>query len=118
MNEITCIICPKGCKLRVSKSETGYIVEGNGCKRGIDYGINEMVNPVRVVTSTVKVLNGLNKRLPVITDKEIPKKLIFDTIKEINKVSVKAPIKINEIIIENVLNTGVNIVASRSMKEQ
>jgi len=115
--EMICIVCPRGCKLTVNKENEDFIVSGNFCKRGITYGINEMINPVRQVTSTVKIEGAVSSRLPVITDKEIAKEAIFEVMKEINKVSIKAPIKYGDVIISHVLNTDVNIIASRSMDQ-
>ena len=74
-----------------------------------------MTNPTRVVTSTVKIIGAIHQRLPVKTDKDISKDLNFDVIKEIEKITVKSPVKINDILIENILGTGANIVATRSM---
>lgn len=114
--KLICIVCPKGCQLTVSKNDNDdYEVSGNFCKRGIMYGINEVINPVRRVTSTVKIENAILPRLPVITDKDVSKDIIFDVMKEINKVSVIAPIRYKDVIIKNILNTDVNIIASRSM---
>ncbi len=113
--EMTCIVCPRGCILTVTKKDGDYQVEGNLCKRGINYGIKEVINPVRQVTSTVKIEDSIHPRLPVVTDKEISKDLIFEVMDEINKVTLKAPIHYRDIIIKNICGTDVNIIASRSM---
>lgn len=117
--DIVCIVCPMGCRLTVEKDESnelGYIVSGNKCKRGEDYGIKEMTNPTRVITSTVKIKNGLLPRIPVKTDGAVPKELIFDCMKVINEVELVAPVKVGDVVIENILDTGINIVTSRSME--
>ncbi|NLM03547.1 MAG: DUF1667 domain-containing protein [Clostridiales bacterium] len=116
--EMICIVCPVGCHLTVHEdttAESGYRVEGNQCPRGAVYGVKEVTNPTRVVTSTVKIKNGLLPRLPVKTDGDIPKELIDECMKVINSVEVEAPIKVGDVIISNVLDTGVDIIASRSM---
>lgn len=109
---LTCIICPKGCSINV-ETENGEVknIEGNTCKRGYDYAYSEVTNPVRTITSTVKLENG--KIISVKTDKPIPKELIFKCMEEINKATVKAPVKIGDILIENILDTGSNIVATK-----
>ena len=112
--ELICIVCPMGCHLEVD-IDNDYSVTGNQCKRGIIYGKKELTNPTRTVTSTVKISDGLHDRLPVKTDKEIDKKLIFKVLEELENISVTAPIKVGSIIIKNILDTEVNIVASRSM---
>ncbi|BEP28534.1 DUF1667 domain-containing protein [Helicovermis profundi] len=115
--EIICIVCPVGCRLKIIKNidTSTYSVKGNKCNRGKIYGIKELTNPTRKVPSTVAIENALYTRLPVITDKAIDKKLIFDVMDELKKVSVKAPINMGDIIIHNILDTNVNIIATRSM---
>ncbi|NLY45806.1 MAG: DUF1667 domain-containing protein [Tissierella sp.] len=113
-----CIVCPIGCHLEViedATSESGYIVKGHKCDKGRVYGIKEMINPTRLITSTVIIKGGNLPRLPVRTDKEIPKNKIFDCMKIINEIEVEAPIKMGDILVENILETGSNIVASRSL---
>ena len=112
MRDLICIVCPRGCHLKVDKE---FNVTGNFCKRGDAYGKAEVTNPVRVITSTVKIDSLVISRLPVKTDKPIPKELIFDVMSEINKLNVKAPIKTKDVLIENVLNTGSNVIATRTI---
>ena len=112
--QLICIACPIGCHLEID-IENDLKVTGNQCKRGITYGQKELTNPTRILTSTVIIRNGIYKRIPVKTDGEIPKGKIFDVMSELNSVIVTSPVKMGEIIIENVCNTGINIVASRSM---
>lgn len=117
--EIICIVCPIGCHLEVIEdptSESGYMVTGHQCDKGRIYGIKEMTNPTRLLTSTVKIKGGNLPRLPVRTDTEIPKSKIYDCMKIINEIEVEAPIKMGQIIVENILETESNIVASRSLQ--
>lgn len=116
--DIICIVCPVGCKMTVEENagaETGYIVEGHTCNRGIEYGIKEMCDPRRNITSTVIIKGSYLRRLPVRTSSPIPKESIFDCMKEINAVRVKAPVKMGRVLIKDVLGTGTDIVASRSL---
>ena len=114
--ELICICCPKGCRLKVDTENKS--VQGNGCARGIEYGINEVTNPVRVITSTVKVENGELAVVPVKTNNPIPKGLNFKCMEEINKTLIEAPVMIGDVIIRNVLGTGVDIVATRGIKKK
>jgi CxxC motif-containing protein len=114
MTELICIVCPQGCHLKVDE-ENGYEVKGNSCPRGAEYGKKELVNPTRVITTTVAIEGGIYRRIPVKTAGDIPKGMIFEIMDEINKVVVKAPIKVGDIIIENVLGTGVNVVSAKTM---
>lgn len=112
--ELICITCPKGCHLKVDVEANK--VTGNTCPRGAEYGINEVTHPVRVITSTVKVENGELAVVPVKTNKSIPKELNFKCMEEINKVVMIAPVKIGDVVIENVLGTGVDVVVTRNVK--
>ena len=71
MKELICIVCPKGCHLKVDE-ENGYAVTGNSCPRGAEYGKNELSNPTRMLTSTVCIEGGIYPRLPVKTSQAIP----------------------------------------------
>jgi CxxC motif-containing protein len=112
--ELICIACPLGCHLTID-IDKDYSVSGNKCKRGEVYGKKELINPTRIITSTVKIVGGIHERIPVKSNGEIPKKLIFDVMKELDEIEVKSPVVLGDVVIKNVLNTGVDIVASRSM---
>ena len=115
-HELVCISCPMGCRLTVTKEGTDkWRVEGNTCKRGEAYGIKELTNPTRVLPTTVKIKDGVLNRLPVRTSEAIPKGLIFEAMKVIDKVCVKAPVKLGDVIIGNLLDTGIDVVASRTI---
>ncbi|GAA6514164.1 DUF1667 domain-containing protein [Merdimmobilis hominis] len=114
MTDLICIVCPKGCHLHVDE-ENGYAVTGNSCPRGADYGKKELVNPTRVITSTVKITGGIHHRLPVKTDRDIPKAMIPEAMALLNAVQVQSPVKVGDIVVKDVLGTGANFVASRDM---
>jgi len=119
VKEIICIICPVGCRMTVKRdksSPSGFMVSENQCKKGEAYGIKELTDPTRVLTTTVKINPGIYKRLPVRINGPIPKNKIFPCMKVINRVEVQAPVKIGSVIIENILDTGCDLIASRSMK--
>ncbi len=115
MKELICITCPKGCHLKVD--EETFAVTGNSCPRGAVYGANELRNPVRVVTSTVVLESESFRRLPVKTDRAIPKAKMFEVMAEIAKVRVHAPVRVGDVLIANVAGTDGNVVATRSVKE-
>lgn len=109
---LTCIVCPRGCALTVTFSDDGKIekIEGNACKRGVDYATAECTHPMRTVTSTVRLEDG--RVLPVKTSATVPKELVFEVMKEINITVAKSDLKIGEVVIKNVLGTGADVVAS------
>lgn len=115
--DFTCIVCPMSCSLTVRKEGENIIVEGNSCKRGQAFGASEFMNPKRMLTTTVKVIGSHVKRLPVITSDEIPMDKMIKTVKELYKISVKAPVNRGQTIVKNIGGTGVDIIASRSIKK-
>jgi len=115
--ELTCIGCPMGCALIVELDGKKVInVLGSSCKIGENYGKKECTNPTRVVTSSVLVTGGQSEILPVKTEKDIPKNLIYDCVGALKNIVIKAPIHIGDVVLENVLNTGVNIIATKDIE--
>ena len=113
--ELTCIVCPMGCHLNVEQLEEGFKVEGNICKRGEKYAVQELTNPTRVITTTVKLENSYLQFLPVKTEDPIPKGMIFDIMEALDKIIVNAPVKVGDVIVENILDTGVNVISAKTM---
>ena len=113
---ITCISCPLGCNISIDKKRDKEIFTGNECKKGEKYAIQEINNPMRILTTTVKVDNGDVKLLPVRSKKKIPKDMIIRGIIELSKIKVKAPIKCGDLIFKNILETGIDIIASRNIE--
>lgn len=114
MTNIICITCPKGCHLSVDE-ENGYAVTGNSCPRGAEYGKNELLHPVRVVTSTVRIDGAMLPRLPVKTDRPLPKEKMFDCMALIDSITVQSPVKAGQVLAANILGTDVNIVAAKTL---
>lgn len=113
--KLTCINCPLGCPLEVHQEDGEYIVTGNSCIRGKKYALEEISNPIRIVTTTVRVKNS-NVRLSVKSNGGIEKGKIFACIDALKDIEVTAPVKINDVIIENILDSGVDIIATKSIK--
>lgn len=113
MKELTCIVCPRGCRLTIDDELN---VTGNSCPRGAQYAKDELTNPKRMITSFVRVKNRENTVTSVKTSTSIPKGMIFDVMNEIDKVRVSAPTKIGDVAIKNVLNTGADIIITKNIK--
>ena len=112
MTKIICTVCPKGCHMNIDDNLT---VTGHQCSRGEMYGKNELQNPVRVITSTVKIKNAIHRRCPVKTAEPIPKQLVPEAMCLLNNVELTAPVKIGQVVIPNICGTGIPFVTSRSM---
>lgn len=117
--ELNCIVCPMSCLISVEQDDTSgemISISGNTCKRGENYALNELINPMRQLTSTVAIQNAAYSRLPVILSSEIPKGKIFDVMERIKEVTITAPVSIGDTIISDVCGLGVDVIASRSME--
>lgn len=112
MKELICIICPRGCHLKV---DDDFNVTGNNCPRGPLYAKSELTHPTRTLTTTVRIISNKEIRLPVKSNKPLPKERIFDAMKIVNKAVVNAPIKIGDIVIKNILGLDVDIVATKDI---
>ena len=110
---LTCIVCPRGCRLEVTLDE-GRVTKviGNACKRGESYALTECTNPKRTVTTTMKCADG--SVISVKTKDEVPKAKVFSVMSEINKNTAPNAVRVGDILIENVADTGVAVVATCS----
>lgn len=115
--ELTCINCPMGCHLTVTK-EGGQVigVTGNTCPRGEAYGRKEVTAPTRIVTTTVAVMGGTHARVSVKTREDIPKEKIFDCVRALKDVVMRAPVKIGDVVLSNAAGTGVDVIATSNVQ--
>jgi len=112
--ELTCIVCPVGCRISAVMDENGEITEirGNSCPKGASYARTECTDPKRMVTSTVRMENDDLPPVPVKTDIPVPKDMVMDCMKEINRFRASAPVREGDVLIRNILGTGAGIVAT------
>ena len=116
--ELICIGCPLGCNLTV-EMDGGQVVSvnGNTCKRGDDYARKELTDPRRIVTSTEPVAGGNLPVVSVKTASDIPKGKIRECLCALKGVTLTAPVQIGDVIVENVADTGVDVVATKSISD-
>ncbi|MFA6766696.1 MAG: DUF1667 domain-containing protein [Clostridia bacterium] len=115
MKELVCIICPNGCRLQVSQKGEEFEVMGAKCPKGKEYAINEMTDPRRSIATTVRTIFKECPVLPVRTKGDIPKDKIFALMEIINKIVIDKKIKRGDVILPNVLDSGVDVIATSSM---
>lgn len=113
--EIICIGCPMGCSLKVEVNGEQILVEGNQCKRGETFARNEVKNPTRSLTTTVRTIFEEMPLLPVRTEVEIPKEKIFEAMEVLNKVLIKDKVNCGDIIVKDILGTGCNVIATSTI---
>lgn len=114
-----CINCPLSCSLELTE-ENGEVfkVTGNECKVGARYAEEEFKDPRRVVTTTILVRDGTLPVLPVRTAEAIPKRLVIDAVRALAEVVVQAPVTEGQIIYPDIMNTGVDVIASRDLMKE
>lgn len=108
---LTCIVCPLGCPL-TAEVEDGKVVkiEGHTCKRGEAYARAEITDPRRTLTTTMRTADG--GLVPVKSSAPLPKGLLVDSMKKVNAAEAKLPVKTGDVLIKNIFDTGINIVAT------
>lgn len=113
--ELTCIVCPVGCALRVEQNDGGEVISvtGNTCPRGAAYGKDEVLHPVRTLTTTVRV-RGAERLLPVKTDRPIPKEMLFAAMERVNALSINAPVRIGDVLLDDLF--GAKLVAAANLE--
>ncbi len=112
---IRCIVCPTGCQIKVISKDSEISFEGYACKRGLEYAEQEYYEPKRILTTTIRVEDGFLPLIPVRSNIPILKDKLRDALNEVAQIEVKAPIKMGDILIENILELDVNIIASRDL---
>lgn len=116
IKDIICVSCPRGCQVTVELNDKNEVisVKGNSCPRGDAYARTECTAPARSLTTTVKVSGGIHNVVPVKSSNPVPKGLIMQCAQHIATLEINAPVKIGDIVCNNILDTGVDIVATNN----
>lgn len=110
---LVCIGCPLGCRLEVRIENSEVVsVTGQSCKKGTTYAIKECTNPTRILTTTVEVEKGNLEVASVKTEQDIPKDKLFECMKELKKVKLTAPVHIGDVVLADIANTGIRVIAT------
>lgn len=92
-------------------------VTGNSCPKGEAFARSEITNPMRVLTTTVVIRSRNEKMLPVRTQDPIPKSSMAAAMNYIKNVRVKAPVEVGDIIVSDLADTGVPLIATKRVSE-
>lgn len=114
--KILCVTCPKGCSLEVTTDGNTVVEVKSGCKRGHDYARRELVDPRRMVATSIRIRGGIHPLLPVYTSEAFPKQRIMELQSRLRELELQAPVKMGDVVVNNVLDTGIDILASRDME--
>lgn len=111
--ELTCILCPRGCRLTVSGEPDNLVVNGNGCKNGIKYGISECLDPVRTVTSILRVSNRCDTMISVKTSVPVKKRDMLSVVAVLKDTKIEAPVAAGDVLLRDVF--GADIIATKTI---
>jgi len=114
--EMICIVCQNGCRLLVEKNGEEIRVAGAKCRKGEEFGRNEILDPKRVLCTTVKTVFKEHPFLSVKTSKEIPKEMLFPVLEELRKFRLGRKVGIGEVVIADILGTGADLIATEEME--
>ena len=111
-----CVVCPIGCEIDVVHDGSKIIsMEGNKCEKSVEFVTQELIEPMRILTTTVRIQGSRWLVIPVRTDKAVPKRLLPCIMKQLKHIKLQAPVNMLEVVVRDVLGTGANIIATRNM---
>ena len=115
----TCVVCPIGCEIYLELHQSEVVsMEGDRCAKGREFVLQELEEPMRTLTTTIRTRGAKWAMLPVRTDRPIPKRLLFRVIEELANVELQAPVKMSDVIVRDIAGTGADIIATRNMRRE
>lgn len=114
--EMVCIVCPMGCRLKAEVVDGQVKVAGNTCAKGVKYASEELTNPTRTITSSIMVSGGHMALLSVKTARPVPKQAIPAILESLKCAAAKAPVRVGDVVLYDAAGTGVDVVATRSIR--
>jgi len=116
IHEVVCILCPVGCRIVVETKDGEVVsVDNAGCERGEDYSLQEIRSPVRDFFTTIRVADGKIPLVSVRSTEPIPKDMLMPCAAELARRIIQAPVKVGDTIVENLMNLGVDIIATKDV---
>ncbi|MBN2088524.1 DUF1667 domain-containing protein [candidate division KSB1 bacterium] len=116
IDTLTCIMCPIGCELQVMVLDEKMEITGNKCEKGKEFAVEEVLHPKRNLATSLPIQGRDHHTLSVRLDQRVPRDQLFQILEEIAKLRPVPPILRGEVLIENILNTGSNVIATRTVK--
>jgi CxxC motif-containing protein len=116
VDRLTCILCPVGCELEVRRTERGLDIQGNQCEKGIDFATEEVLYPKRNLATSVPVRGSETLLVSVRLSDGVPREMIFPILREIATLRPEIPVRRGQVLIADVLGTGVDVIATRTVE--
>ena len=116
VDRLTCVLCPVGCELEVRRDEAGELdVRGNQCDKGVPFAVEEVLRPRRNLATSIPVRGTASKMVSVRLSGPVPREMIFPILAEIARLRPEAPVRRGQVLIADVLGTGVDVIATRTV---
>ncbi|MDH4068375.1 MAG: DUF1667 domain-containing protein [Dehalococcoidia bacterium] len=114
-----CVVCPVGCEIDVVH-DGGKIIsmEGNKCEKSEEFVLQELIEPMRILTTTIRIDGSRWPVIPVRTDKAVPKRLFPLMMRRLRRAKLQAPVNMLDVVARDVLHTGANIIATRTVRRE
>ena len=114
-----CVVCPIGCEIDVVHDGSKIIsMEGNKCEKSKEFVSQELIEPMRILTTTVRIEGSRWPVIPVRTDKAVPKRLFPQVMKRLRRITLQAPVNMLDVVVRDILRTGANVIATRTMHRE
>jgi len=114
-----CVVCPIGCEIDLVHDDSKIIsMEGNKCEKSEEFVTQELIEPMRILTTTVRIEGSRWPVVPVRIDKVVPKRLFPRVMKQLRRIKLQAPVNMLDVVVRDVMHTGANIIATRSMPRE
>jgi CxxC motif-containing protein len=116
VDRLTCVLCPVGCELEIGRDAAGELrVDGNQCDKGIPFAVEEVLRPKRNLATSVPLRGAPTKMVSVRLSAAVPREMLFPVLAEIAKLRPEAPVRRGQVLIADVLGTGADVIATRTV---
>ena len=112
---VTCTVCPLGCSVRVRLHDgvpVGF--EGHQCKRGEAHARDEILDPRRLLTTTVRVRGSATRLVPARTSGPVPRERMMAIMSIVRTLVADTPVRPGQVLLADLLGTGIDLVATGS----
>lgn len=109
-SSVTCTLCPNGCQIQICADGK---TEGNLCKRGHQFALQEQNDPERILTTTICVANTM---IAVRSDRPVKKNELQSLVDFIHRQRYTLPIQAGQSLLQDVGRNGVDIIAQQTME--
>ena len=117
--EKTCIVCPNGCDLSIEVGEGDQIlVRGATCPRGEAYARQEVLHPMRTISSSVLVRHGERALVSARLKSPVPRERVMDVMDQIRALSVEAPVRAGDVLVPDILGLGSDLIATGTVERE